>query len=69
LALANQLRLEAAGTVAGDRLLDLPVLGQYRLRARAVATVAAAATGRIAVLGTQMLGQLSAQCPFNQSLL
>ena len=53
LALADQLRLEAAGPVARDRNLDLPVLGQYRLRTRAVAAVAAAAAGRIALLVAQ----------------
>ena len=45
LALGDQLRLEAAAPVAWDRNLDLRRLGQDRLRARAVATVAAAAAG------------------------
>jgi hypothetical protein len=69
LALADQLWLEAAGPVARDRDLNLSVLGQERLRAAAVAAVAAAAAGRIALLIPQVLGQLGAERAFDQRLL
>ena len=69
LALGDQLRLEAAGAVARDRDLDLAVIGQDRLAARAVAAVAAAAAGRIALLVAQVLGQLRPKRPLDQRLL
>jgi hypothetical protein len=48
--------LEAAGTIARHRNLDLAILGQERLRARPVAAVAFAASCRIALLIAEMLG-------------
>src|SRR3954465_6608550 len=69
LALGDQLRLEAASAVARDRNLDLTVLGQHRLRTRAVAAVAAAATGRITFLVAKVLGQLRPKRTFDQRLL
>ena len=47
LALGDQLRLEAAGPVAGHGYVDLAVLGQDRLRAGPVTAIAAAAAGRV----------------------
>src|SRR6516162_4343410 len=67
--LGDQLRLEAANPVARDRNRDLAILRQDRLRARPVAAVAAAAARGIALLVTQMVGQLSAKRPLDQGLL
>jgi hypothetical protein len=69
LALGDQLRFEAAGPIAGNRDLDLPVLGQDGLSARPVTAVAAAPPRRIALLVAQVLGQLGPQCPLDQGLL
>ncbi len=66
LALGDQLRLEAARPVARHRNLDLAVLGEDRLRARAVAAVAAAAAGRITLLVTQVFGQLHSERALDQ---
>src|SRR6266516_149415 len=66
LALGDQLRLEAARPVARHRKLDLAVLGEDRLRARAVAAVAAAAAGRITLLVTQVFGQLHSERALDQ---
>ena len=65
LPLGDQMRLEATGAIAGDRNLDLTILGQDRLRARAVAAVAGTATGGITLLVTQVLGQLATKRPLN----
>ena len=69
LALRDQLRLEAAGPVARDLDVDLAVLGQDRLRARAVAAVAAAAARRVALLVAQMRRQLRPERTLDQRLL
>src|SRR5579864_7910897 len=69
LALGDQLRLEAAGTIARHRNLDLAILGQERLRARPVAAVAFAASCKIALLIAEMLGQLRSQRSLDQRLL
>jgi len=69
LSLGDQLRLEAAGAVARNDNLDLAILSQDRLRARPVAAVAAATAGRVALLITQVLGQLGSKRSFNQSFL
>src|SRR5580704_5431617 len=58
LAFGDQLRLEAADTIARHRNFDLAILGQERLRARPVAAVAFAASCRIALLIAEVLGQL-----------
>ena len=65
----DQLRLEAAGAIARNRDIDLAILGQDRLRAGAVAAVAAAAAGRIALLVAEMLGQLGPKRTLDQRLL
>jgi hypothetical protein len=62
-------RLEAAGPVARDRDVDLAIIGQDRLRAGAVAAVAAATAGWIALLVAEMLAQLRSQRPLDQRLL
>jgi hypothetical protein len=46
----DQLRFEAAGAVAGNRNIDLAIIGEDRLRTCAVAAVASPAAGRIALL-------------------
>src|ERR1700730_4711965 len=69
LALGDQQRLEAAGPVARDRDVDLAIIGQDRLRAGAVAAVAAATAGWIALLVAEMLAQLRSQRPLDQRLL
>jgi hypothetical protein len=61
LPLGDQLWLEAADPVARDRYLDLAILGQDRLRARAVAVIAAAAAGRVALLVAEVLGEFPAR--------
>jgi hypothetical protein len=66
--LGDQLGLEAASTIARHRNLDLTVLGQDRVRARAVATIAAAATGGVAFLVAQMFGQFLPKCALDQGL-
>jgi hypothetical protein len=63
------LRLETAGTVARYRDPHLPVIGQERLRTRAVAAVARAAAGRITLLITKMTRQLGSKRPLNQRFL
>jgi len=69
LALGDQQRLEAAGPVARDGNVDLAIIGQNRLRARAVAAVAAAAAGRIALLVAKMLAQFRPKRALDQRLL
>src|SRR5947209_1406419 len=69
LALGDQQWLEAAGPVAWHSDVDLAVVGQDRLRAGAVAAVAATAAGRIALLVAKMLAQLRTKRPLNQRLL
>jgi hypothetical protein len=69
LAFGDQQWLEAAGPVARDGNIDLAILGQNRLRARAVAVVAAAAARRIALLVAKMLTQLRAKRTLDQRLL
>lgn len=67
--LGDQLRFEAACPIARHCNIDLAILGEDRLRAGAVAAVAAAAAGGIALLITQMFGQLRSERPFDQRLL
>jgi hypothetical protein len=69
LALGDQQWLEAAGPVARGRDVDLAIIGQDRLRAGAVAAVAAATTDWIALLVAKMLAQLRPQRALNQRLL
>jgi hypothetical protein len=69
LALGDELRLEAAGAVAGHRKVEFAVPGQDRLRAGPVAAVSAATTGRITLLIAQVTSQLSPESPFDQGLL
>src|SRR5215216_2171109 len=69
LALGDQQRLEAAGPVAWHRDVDLAVLGQDRLRAGAVAAIAAAAAGRVSLLVAKMIAQFRSKRPLNQRLL
>jgi len=69
LALGNQQRLEAAGPIAGDGNLDLAIVGQDGLRAGAVAAVATAAAGRIALLVAEMFAQLRTQRALDQRFL
>src|SRR5271167_1020349 len=69
LALRDELRLKGAGPVAGNENLNFPVLAQKRLRACAVAAITASPSGRVALLVAQMLRQLRAERPLNQSLL
>ena len=69
LAFGDEPRLEGSSPVAGNRNLDFPLFRQKRLRTGAVAAVAAAPAGRIALLVAQMLRQLRAQRPLDQSLL
>jgi hypothetical protein len=59
LALADELGLEAAGTVPRHGELDGAGLGQHGLGAGAVAGVAAVAAGGVAVLVAQVVGQLA----------
>src|SRR5580700_10754608 len=68
LAFGDQLRLEAAGAIARHRNPDLAILGQDRLRARPVPAVALAASGGIASLVAEMLGQLGAKRTLDQCL-
>ena len=69
LAFGDKLRLEGSRPVARDRNLNFSILGQKRLRARPVAAVAASPPGGIALLVAQMLAQLGAKRPLDQSLL
>jgi hypothetical protein len=69
LALGDQLRLEAAGPVPRDRNVDLAIIGQDGLRARAVTAVAASPPGWIALLVAQMIGQLGPERTFDQGTL
>src|SRR6266540_5287598 len=69
LALGDQLRLEAAGAVAWDRNLQLAILGQHRLRACAVAAIAAATAGGVALLVAEVFGQLRPKRALNQGSL
>jgi hypothetical protein len=66
LALGDQVRLEAAGTVAWLRNLDLAIFSLDRLRICAVAAVAAAAASRIALLVPQVFGQFGSERAFDQ---
>ena len=60
LALGDQQRLQAAGPVARHRDVDPTIIGQDGLRAGAVAAVAAAAAGQIALLVAEMFALSSA---------
>ena len=66
--LGHDLRLERASSVA--RLLDphRPVPGMHGFRGRAVAGVAGPAGRRLAVLVTEMVGQLGRHRPLNKTL-
>src|SRR3974377_1448922 len=63
LAFRDKAGLETPAAIAGDRNLDLAVIGQQRLRTRAVAAVAASPAGWVALLVAQMLRQLGAERP------
>jgi len=65
----DDLRLEAAVAVARHGDLDRAVLADHRLARIAVAAVAAAATGRVALLIAEVLAQLGAERPFEQPSL
>src|SRR5205807_10338624 len=68
LALFDDLRLEAAVPVARSVDLDLPVLGDQRLRWRAVALIGSP-TRRLAMrLIAEVLGQLNLHRPLDQPL-
>src|SRR5215471_6081134 len=69
LMLGDQLGYEAAGPIARYRNLDLAILSQNGLRARAVAAVAAAAPRRITLLVAKVLGQLGTERALDQCLL
>jgi hypothetical protein len=69
LALGDQQRLEAAGPVARNGNLDLAIVGQDGLGAGAVAAVATATAGRVALLVAEMFAQLGSQRAFDQRLL
>ena len=68
LALADDLRLKAAVTVAGRVDLDLPVLGDQRLRGRAVARVPRAAGRLLMRLVADVVGQLDLHRALHQPL-
>src|SRR3974390_1760218 len=69
LAFRDKAGLETPAAIAGDRNLDLAVIGQQRLRTTAVAAVAASPAGWVALLVAQMLRQLGAERPLDQRLL
>ena len=68
LALADDLRLEAAVRSRGASSADLPVLGDQRLRRRAVALVLGAACRLAVRLVADMVGQLDLHRPLHQAL-
>ena len=68
LALADDLRLKAPVAVAGRVDPDLPVLGDQRLRRRAVARVAGAAGRLLVRLVADVVGQLDLHRPLHQAL-
>ena len=68
LALADDLRLEAAVAVPRRLDPDRPVLGRKRLRGRAVAGVAGPAGRLLVRLVAEMLGQLGLHRPLHQPL-
>jgi hypothetical protein len=69
LSLGDQLRLDGSGPISWHGDLDLAVFGQNRLRADAIAVVAAAAAGGIAFFVAEMLGQLYPESLLDQGLL
>jgi len=68
LTLADDLRLEAPVPVAGPVDLDLPVLGDQRLRRRPVARIPAAAGRLLMRLVADVVGQLNLHRPLHQPL-
>ena len=68
LAFADDLRLKAAVTVAGRVDLDLPVLGDQRLRCRAVARVPRAAGRLLVRLVADVVGQLDLHRALHEAL-
>src|SRR3954469_13318408 len=66
LALAHDLRLEAAVAIARGLDRHPPVLGHQRLRRRAIARVVGAARWLVTGLIAQVVGQLGTQRPFHE---
>src|SRR5579863_4092991 len=69
LPLGDQPRFERTGAVARYLNLDFALIRQNRLRARAVAAIAAAAARRIALLVAKVIAQLRSKRPLDQRLL
>jgi hypothetical protein len=67
--LADDLRLEAAGAVAGDLDPHRPVVGEHGLGAGAVAVIALPVGSGLAGAVAQVLGHLGAHRPLDDGLL